>query len=207
MGKSLTQIGLGASAGDGTGDPARTAFTKTNSGLSALATALFTDVSGEIAGVTAKTTPVDADVALIEDSAATNAKKKLTMANLATYVIGKVKATVNAFTKQQYFGEVALTWATSVAWNLDNAQTAYLDMEGDATLANPSNMHAGATYILRVEQDSTGSRVLSFGTAYHFPGGEEPVLTTAGGSVDLLTFYCDGSNMLGVPTLDLKAPP
>ena len=46
-------------------------------------------VSGEIAGLDAKATPVDADVALIEDSAASNAKKKLTWAN--------IKATLKAY--------------------------------------------------------------------------------------------------------------
>lgn len=46
------------------------------------ADAFHVSVSGEIAAVTGKTTPVDADVTLIEDSAASNAKKKLTWANL-----------------------------------------------------------------------------------------------------------------------------
>jgi hypothetical protein len=38
--------------------------------------------AGDFASFTAKTTPVDADIALIEDSAASNAKKKLTWANI-----------------------------------------------------------------------------------------------------------------------------
>lgn len=44
--------------------------------------AIHVDVIGEIAAITEKTTPVDADVALIEDSAAANAKKKLSWANI-----------------------------------------------------------------------------------------------------------------------------
>lgn len=53
------------------------------------ATAIHTDGSGEIAGLTDKATPVDADVTVIEDSASTNAKKKLTWAN--------IKATLKAY--------------------------------------------------------------------------------------------------------------
>lgn len=44
--------------------------------------AIHDNVSGEIAAITGKTTPVDADVTLIEDSADSNSKKKLTWANL-----------------------------------------------------------------------------------------------------------------------------
>lgn len=41
-----------------------------------------TNVAGQIAGVTGKSVPVDGDVMLIEDSAAANAKKSLTWANI-----------------------------------------------------------------------------------------------------------------------------
>ena len=44
--------------------------------------ALNTDVSGQISGLTEKTTPIDADLLLIEDSAASNAKKKVQRSNL-----------------------------------------------------------------------------------------------------------------------------
>lgn len=113
-------------------------------------------------------------------------------------------ATVNAFTKQQYIVEAELTDGANIAWNLDTAQTAFVDLGGNRTLDNPTNMKAGATYILRVIQDSSGSRTLAFGSAYLFPGGTAPTLTTAGGAVDLLSFYCDGSAMLCVPSLDFS---
>jgi len=46
------------------------------------ADAIHDNVSGEIAAVTEKTTPVGADLLLIEDSEATNAKKRLQVTNL-----------------------------------------------------------------------------------------------------------------------------
>lgn len=45
-------------------------------------TAIHDDVSGEINALTEKTTPVDNDLLIIEDSAASNAKKKLKTGNL-----------------------------------------------------------------------------------------------------------------------------
>jgi hypothetical protein len=57
-------------------------------------------------------------------------------------------------------------------------------------------MKAGQIYALRVIQDGvTGSRTLSYGTAYKFPGGSEPVLSTGVNDVDIIIFYCDGTNM------------
>ena len=56
--------------------------------------AIHDNVDGEIAAVAEKTTPVDADVALIEDSAASNAKKRLSWANL--------KATLKTYTDTLY---------------------------------------------------------------------------------------------------------
>ena len=44
--------------------------------------AIHDDVSGEINAITEKTTPVGADLLLIEDSAASNAKKKVQITNL-----------------------------------------------------------------------------------------------------------------------------
>ena len=115
-----------------------------------------------------------------------------------------ISATVRSYTKQQRFGEASLSDGANISWNLDNAQTAEVTLGGARTLDNPTNMQAGATYILRVEQDTTGTRTLAYGTAYKFSGGTDPVLTTAGGSIDILSFYCDGTSMLGVATLDLQ---
>lgn len=49
---------------------------------------LITSAAGEIAATTEKTVPVYADVLLIEDSAATNAKKRVQIANLVPWLYG-----------------------------------------------------------------------------------------------------------------------
>lgn len=46
-----------------------------------------------------------------------------------------------------------------------------------------------------VEQDLTGSRTLSYGGDFKFPGGVAPTLSTATGSVDILSAVYDGANL------------
>ncbi len=50
------------------------------------ADAIHDNVSGEIAPVTEKVTPVNADLVLIEDSEASNAKKRVQIGNLSSVV-------------------------------------------------------------------------------------------------------------------------
>jgi len=51
-----------------------------------------TDANSEISVLTEKTTLVDADIALIEDSAATNGKKKTLFSDIWTYIKAKIQA-------------------------------------------------------------------------------------------------------------------
>lgn len=109
-----------------------------------------------------------------------------------------LKGTKRAYTVQQNFAEVAITsTSNSIAWNLDSAQTAVHTTTENTTLANPTNMVAGGTYILRFVQGAT-PRTLAFGSAYRWPGGVAPTVSTGSGAVDILTFYSDGTNMMGV---------
>lgn len=103
----------------------------------------------------------------------------------------------NAYSKQQYFPEQALTDAANIAWNLDDNQAARVTLAGNRTLSAPTNMQAGGTYTLRVIQDATGGRTLAFNSVFKWDGGVAPVMSTGANAVDLLTFYCDGTNMLG----------
>ena len=72
-----TQLdGVPAGFADGTDDG--------GGGGGADASAIHDDVAGEIAAITEKTLPVGADLALLEDSAAGNTKKRFQIANLET---------------------------------------------------------------------------------------------------------------------------
>ena len=96
----------------------------------------------------------------------------------------------------------ALTDASSVTWDLSTQQNASLLMTSaigaTRALANPTNMVAGKYSTLIITQSSSGSNALTYGTAYKFPGGSKPILSTSANAVDILTFLSDGTLMYGV---------
>jgi hypothetical protein len=93
-------------------------------------------------------------------------------------------------------GVQALADGASIAWNVALGHTATLTIGGARTLANPSNLVNGASYVLRVTQDGTGGRTLAYGSAFKWAGGA-PVLSTAAGAVDVITFLSDGASLYG----------
>lgn len=93
--------------------------------------------------------------------------------------------------------EGTLTDGVTINWDVGADPSAKVTLGGNRTLANPSNMAAGGRYLLRVIQDGTGSRTLSFGAAYKWAGGSVPTPTALPGSVDVFEFYCNGSIMYG----------
>ena len=92
-----------------------------------------------------------------------------------------------------------LTDGANITWNFSLGNIATVTLAGNRTLDNPAALAVG-TYILKVIQDGTGSRTLAYGNLFKWPAGTAPVLSTAASSVDILSFYCDGTNMYGVCT-------
>lgn len=92
---------------------------------------------------------------------------------------------------------IALTSGATINWDLNLGNVFTLVLDTNATLANPTNMVSGTYYALYVQQDSTGSRTLSYGSAYSWGNIGIPVLTSAPNKVDLMLFYCNGTKMLG----------
>lgn len=104
------------------------------------------------------------------------------------------KTTVN----QAQTNVQALTDAATVTFNLNSGTHATLLATGAVgatrALANPTNMTAGTVIIVKFMQDATGSRGLTFGSAYKFAGGSAPIFTAqSGNAVNILTFWCDGT--------------
>jgi hypothetical protein len=70
------------------------------------------------------------------------------------------------------------------------------------TFTAPANE---GTYLMRLIQDSTGSRTATWPGTVKWPGGTAPTLTTtATTGTDVITFYYDGTNYLAVSTLDFQ---
>lgn len=105
----------------------------------------------------------------------------------------------NLWTAHQGFPQQTLTDAATITWDAVTQQNAKVTLGGSRTLGAISNPVAGMTYVLMVYQDATGSRTLNLSNSiYTFPGGTEPVLSTAANAVDMLVFYYDGTKMRGM---------
>lgn len=90
--------------------------------------------------------------------------------------------------------EVTLTDAATITVNFDNFINGKVTLGGNRTLGDPSNIKPGQSGIIRVIQDGTGSRTLSFHADYEFASGEAPTLSTDANAEDLLAYYCIAAN-------------
>lgn len=61
---------------------------------------------------------------------------------------------------------------------------------GNRTLANPSDAKSGQSGTIKIVQDATGSRVITYGNNWRFPGGSASggVLSTAANAIDLIAY-------------------
>jgi hypothetical protein len=155
-------------------------------------------IASLINGATGKTTPVNADQMALIDSAASNALKKLTWANLKATLIAAFKAAASnvwvgtsdvLFLTPKSVADasvpIALTSGTTVATDCSTGRVFRLVLGHNATLSNPTNPQDGVTYEWIVKQDATGSRTLAYGTSFDF-GPTTPTLSTGANKIDLI---------------------
>lgn len=89
---------------------------------------------------------------------------------------------------------VTLTDGSSIALDLSQGNVYQVTLGGDRTLAAPTNGVVGKSYYLKVLQDGTGSRTLSYNAVYHAAGGSITVTATAD-HWDWLKITCLASNI------------
>lgn len=117
--------------------------------------------------------------------------------NVQAYDAATAKTnTAQAFTAAQRGSITALTDGATITPNFALANNFSVTLAGNRTLANPSNLVAGQSGVIVVTQDATGSRTLSYGTNWKFPGGTAPTLTTAANSVDILAYYVESATRI-----------
>ena len=83
----------------------------------------------------------------------------------------------------------ALTDGATINTDASKGNRFSVTLGGNRTMANPTNAANGAQIIYRIKQDGTGSRTLSWGTAFRFSSSlASPTLSTAASKVDYIGF-------------------
>ena len=165
---------------------------------------------------------VDADefhteFGLIETAVATKSNKASNLSDLASastartnlgVAIGSdvqaydadnvVKDVANEYTKTQNFNATTLTDGATIAWVASDNQVCSDTLEGNRTMAAPTNLVDGGFYHLTVIQDGTGSRTLTWNAVFKWPSDTAPTLTTTASEQDEFTFRSNGTNLYQV---------
>ena len=121
---------------------------------------------------------------------------KWVLLNPATGIGGVRADQNNTFTKAQRGAVVALADAASIAVDMSLSNNFSVTLAGNRTLATPTNVVAGQSGVITVTQDGAGSRTLAFASGWKFSGGVAPVLSTAAGAIDELTYYTESASRI-----------
>nr|AKH46386.1 hypothetical protein [uncultured marine virus] len=88
---------------------------------------------------------------------------------------------------------------TTIDWGLGNKYNFTFGAQNDTfTFTAPTSP---GNFILKMVQDGTGSRTATWPATVKWPAGTAPTLTTAGGGIDIISFYYDGTNYYGNSSL------
>jgi len=110
---------------------------------------------------------------------------------------GVIAQMAREHTQQQNFDEQAITSSTnSVAWDLESNQCAVHTLTENTTIAAPTNLVQGCTYVLRVVQ-AAGEYTLAWNAIFDWGAQDAPAAPAADGDVIVCSFYSDGTNMYG----------
>ena len=159
-----------------------------SAGTASDATAIHDDVSAEISAITGKATIVDADTGLMEDSAASDAKKSWTFANVKTWIKTWIEGTHILSTGEgagtkflREDGDGTSSWQTVTAASVEGtgvlstgegAGTKYLREDGDGTSSWQAISGSGITSLnalggtTQTFTNDTNVTVVSGGTAH-----------------------------------------
>ena len=110
---------------------------------------------------------------------------------------------VNAktITFQAEFDNGASGAVPTIDWNVGQKQRITLTANATVSFTDPLGP---ANLLLKLIQDGSGNRDITWPGSVLWPGGNAPNLSNPGGSVDIVTFYFDGTNYYGVGSLNFQ---
>jgi len=123
-------------------------------------------------------------------AATSNVGIGVTSANAKLYIRGSVTTETTAMTD-------AATMYPEFTSNNNFSVT----LGGSRTIANPNTPVPGQTGLFYLQQDGTGSRVVSWGSSYRFSGNTAPTLSTAANTVDVIAYAVKNTTSIICQTL------
>jgi hypothetical protein len=134
--------------------------------------------------------------------------KKLYTKNASGSVVELTGAKLDAaqsFTAAQRGAISALTDGATITPDFAVANNFSVTLGGNRTLANPSNIVAGQSGVIIINQDGTGSRTLAYGSNFDFGGATAPTLTTTANAQDMIAYFVVSTSRINcVFTGDLR---
>ena len=113
--------------------------------------------------------------------------------------------TAQTYTAGQRGTVTTLTDGATINSDFAVSNNFVVTLGGNRTLANPSNLVAGQSGVIIINQDGTGSRTLAYGSNFDFGGATAPTLTTAANSQDMIAYFVVSTSRINcVFTGDLR---
>ena len=135
----------------------------------------------------------DENGSLLTGTEATRATNHATLGNSGEGATATVESETSNGTK---------TLAFTIDFSASRFHTVTINAAGLAITLTPPD--TASTLILRVVQGAGGSATLLWDDAIKWPGGTAPTLSTVAGSMDIISFYYDGTVFYGNTTFNMS---
>lgn len=172
------------------------------SGAKARELLILPDVTSSVNEVTIRGGATGTGVAIEATGGDTNIDLRLTPKGSGK-VVPQKSVNFGAFTA--YFTETDngnSGTTDTIDWTVSNKQKSTLTGNCTFTFTAPPGP---CSLILKLVQDGTGSRTVTWPAAVHWSGGTAPTLTTTASKVDIISFYYDGTTYFGAANLNFTA--
>lgn len=149
-------------------------------------------ISSDVTSVKDRVSGISSNVTSIAGRVDTNSAQMVSADNAISNAVSVVSAYVNKAIGSEFAG--GNISAGSVVINWANGKNQAFSIQGSVAIAAPTGGSAGATYLLRFQQDGTGSRQPTWDAGFKF--AITPVLGSVS-AIDIIGFYYDGTNYYG----------